>query len=122
MSFSNNTILVLFGGCSTEYGVSLQSAAAGLAHFPPAYTPPPVGITRDGRWLRYFGPADALPADRWQKNAVPAPFRLTAAAARCSGWTARTGGRNLPLPSRFCTAKTARTARCRAYSSWPACR
>ena len=58
MSFSNNTILVLFGGCSTEYGVSLQSAAAVLAHFPPAYTPLPVGITRDGRWLRYFGPAE----------------------------------------------------------------
>ena len=76
MSFSNNTILVLFGGCSTEYGVSLQSAAAVLAHFPPAYTPLPVGITRDGRWLRYFGPADALPADRWQKNAVPCTLSL----------------------------------------------
>ena len=76
MSFSNNTILLLFGGCSTEYGVSLQSAAAVLAHFPPAYTPLPVGITRDGRWLRYFGPADALPADRWQKNAVPCTLSL----------------------------------------------
>ena len=76
MSFANNTILVLFGGCSTEYGVSLQSAAAVLAHFPPAYTPLPVGITRDGRWLRYFGPADALPADRWQKNAVPCTLSL----------------------------------------------
>ena len=76
MSFSNNTILVLFGGCSTEYGVSLQSAAAVLAHFPPAYTPLPVGITRGGRWLRYFGPADALPADRWQKNAVPCTLSL----------------------------------------------
>lgn len=76
MSFANNTILVLFGGCSTEYGVSLQSAAAVLAHFPPAYTPLPVGITRDGRWLRYFGPADVLPADRWQKNAVPCTLSL----------------------------------------------
>ena len=76
MSFANNTILVLFGGCSTEYGVSLQSAAAVLAHFPPAYTPLPVGITRDGRWLRYFGPADSLPADRWQKNAVPCTLSL----------------------------------------------
>ena len=76
MSFANNTILVLFGGCSTEYGVSLQSAAAVLAHFPPAYTPPPGGLTRDGRWPRYFCPADALPADRWQKNAVPCTLSL----------------------------------------------
>ena len=47
-----------------------------LRIFPPAYTPLPVGITRDGRWLRYFGPADALPADRWQKNAVPCTLSL----------------------------------------------
>ena len=52
MSFANNTILVLFGGCSTDYGVSLQSAAGGLAPFPPAYTPLAVGLTRGGRWLR----------------------------------------------------------------------
>ena len=34
------TILVLFGGCSTEYEVSLHSAYAVLSHMDPArYTP-----------------------------------------------------------------------------------
>ena len=46
------TILVLFGGCSTEHGVSLQSAHGMLANLDASrYTPLPVGITRDGRWL-----------------------------------------------------------------------
>ena len=39
-------ILVLFGGCSTEYGVSLESAHAVLSHMDPEkYRPIPVGIT-----------------------------------------------------------------------------
>ena len=48
------TILVLFGGCSTEYEVSLHSAYAVLSHMDPArYTPLAVGITREGQWLCY---------------------------------------------------------------------
>ena len=50
------TILVLFGGCSTEYEVSLHSAYAVLSHMDPArYTPLAVGITREGQWLCYTG-------------------------------------------------------------------
>ena len=46
------TILDLFGGCSTEYEVSLHSAYAVLSHMDPArYTPLAVGITREGQWL-----------------------------------------------------------------------
>ena len=61
------TILVFFGGCSTEYGVSLQSAHGILAHLDPGrYRPLTVGITREGKWLYYSGPADRLPDDRWQ--------------------------------------------------------
>ena len=47
------TILILFGGCSTEYEVSLQSACAVLEHLDPARSQAlPVDINRDGRWLR----------------------------------------------------------------------
>ena len=61
------TILVFFRGCSTEYGVSLQSAHGILAHLDPGrYRPLTVGITREGKWLYYSGPADRLPDDRWQ--------------------------------------------------------
>ncbi len=77
------TILVLFGGCSTEHEVSLQSAAAVLQHLDPArYQALAVGITRDGRWLRYLGPAAALPGGAWQgAGCVPCTLRLDRGAA-----------------------------------------
>ena len=69
-------ILVLFGGCSTEYGVSLESAHAVLSHMnPEKYRPIPVGITREGAWYWYPGPLEAIPQDRWRESppASPAP-------------------------------------------------
>ena len=75
-------IAVLFGGCSPEHEVSLESAHAVLTHLDPArYEAIPVGITREGRWLLYRGPYDALPGDRWQAGdclpAVLSPDRQT---------------------------------------------
>lgn len=62
-------ILVFFGGCSTEYGVSLQSAHAVLTHMDHSrYQPIPVGITQEGQWRYYTGALDAIPADRWQSE------------------------------------------------------
>lgn len=44
-------ILVLFGGCSSEHDVSLQSAQAVLEHLDRRkYRPLPVLISREGRW------------------------------------------------------------------------
>lgn len=64
------TILILFGGCSTEYGVSLQSAHAVLSHLDrQKFTALPVGITRTGVWRLYTGPLDAIPADTWHTDA-----------------------------------------------------
>ena len=73
------TILVLFGGCSTEYGVSLESAHAVLSHMDPEkYRPIPVGITREGAWYWYPGPLEAIPQDRWRESpdCVPCTLRL----------------------------------------------
>ena len=62
-------ILVFFGGCSTEYGVSLQSAHAVLAHMDPArFRPVMVGITREGVWLHYTGGVDGIAADTWREG------------------------------------------------------
>lgn len=62
-------LAVLFGGCSTEYPVSLQSARAVLAHLDTEkYEIYPLGITRQGQWLLYTGPLDALPADTWHRD------------------------------------------------------
>ena len=70
-------ILVLFGGCSTEYGVSLQSAHGVLSHMDRSrWQPIPVGITRTGAWYHYTGPLDAIPADRWQDPALCVPCTL----------------------------------------------
>lgn len=72
-------ILVLFGGCSTEYGVSLESAYAVLTHMDPnRYRPVPVGISQGGAWFWYPGPLEVIPQDRWleQPQCVPCTLRL----------------------------------------------
>ena len=62
------TILFLFGGRSSEYGVSLQSAYGVLTHLDrQRYRPLLVGITREGAWRYYTGPLEALPEDGWWK-------------------------------------------------------
>lgn len=59
-------IAIVFGGCSTEYEVSLQSAAAVLEYLDPGrYEPVPVGITRSGKWLRYEGTMESIRGNTW---------------------------------------------------------
>ena len=61
------TLAVLFGGCSTEYEVSLQSACAILGHMDARqYAPLPVGITREGQWRYFPGPLFHLETGDWQ--------------------------------------------------------
>ena len=61
------TIAVLFGGCSPEYPVSLQSAQAVLEHLDPArFDPLPVVIDPQGRWSLYRGPLSAIGDDTWR--------------------------------------------------------
>ena len=63
-------ICILFGGCSTEYSVSLQSAHAVISSLDrDKYEAVLLGITRDGRWLLYDGPEDAIAADTWHDDA-----------------------------------------------------
>lgn len=63
-------ILFLFGGCSTEYEVSLHSAYAVLSHIDTSSVAPiSVGITREGSWLYYTGELAHLEDDTWQNEA-----------------------------------------------------
>ena len=67
-------ILVLFGGCSSEYGISLQSAA-GVVHAIQAgcHTPVTVGITRGGDWFYCEASPEQIETDIWQTaNTAPA--------------------------------------------------
>lgn len=59
-------LAVLFGGASSEYEVSLQSAAAvleGIDH--KKYEVLMVGITREGDWYRFFGPTAKVADGSW---------------------------------------------------------
>lgn len=76
MKGSKKTIAVIFGGCSTEYGVSLQSSYAVLkAMDKEKYHIVPVGITRDGKWFYYKGDIENIENDTWhmdERNCVSA--------------------------------------------------
>lgn len=59
-------IAVLFGGCSPEYGVSLQSAYAVISHIDSEkYDTVLIGITKQGDWYCYEGDIENIPSDTW---------------------------------------------------------
>lgn len=65
------TIAVIFGGCSPEYGVSLQSAYSVLKNLDNTkYNVIPIGITNDGEWYRYDGSYDNIFNDTWHTDEV----------------------------------------------------
>ena len=64
-------IAILFGGCSSEYPVSLQSAYAIINHVNrEKYEVVLIGITRQGEWFRYDGDYEEIPADTWHENEI----------------------------------------------------
>lgn len=67
-------IAVFFGGISSEYEVSLRSAAAVLESMDKEkYKAVPVGITHGGEWFFYGGDNGRIRADKWQgADCVPA--------------------------------------------------
>lgn len=72
------TIAVLFGGCSPEHSVSLESAAAVLRHMDPdRYIPLMVGITREGVWYRFSGGVEEIAQGRWQESSQLVPAVLS---------------------------------------------
>lgn len=68
------TVLVVFGGCSTEYDVSLQSASAVIRAIDGTkYRVLTMGITRKGEWYLYEGETEGIENNTWQTGkAVPA--------------------------------------------------
>lgn len=60
-------VCVLFGGISPEHAVSLRSAESVLKNMnPDKYHIIPVGITREGQWIRFAGQDySMLPDGRW---------------------------------------------------------
>lgn len=62
-------LAVLFGGVSSEYEVSLQSAAAVIAGVDREKNEViQLGITRAGEWYRYFGGEGAIADGSWEQE------------------------------------------------------
>ncbi len=71
-------IAVLFGGCSTEYDVSLQSAYAVITHMNlDLYEVIMIGITREGNWYRYQGDTSKLLDNTWFMDVSCTPALLS---------------------------------------------
>ncbi len=67
---AGGTIAVFFGGCSTEYEVSLQSACSVIQNMNlDKYNLILVGIDRNtGKWFWYRGEVEAIARDCWQNE------------------------------------------------------
>lgn len=67
MSYIN--IAVLFGGNSSEYGVSLQSASSVMENLSQEkYQVYPIGITPEGEWFYFKGDVEAIKKDHWMSD------------------------------------------------------
>lgn len=62
-------IAVIFGGNSTEYEVSLQSASSVLGNIDTdKFDIIPIGITRSGEWYHYTGEIEKIPDNTWSED------------------------------------------------------
>ncbi|MGM9942015.1 MAG: D-alanine--D-serine ligase VanG [Bulleidia sp.] len=70
-------IAVLFGGKSSEYAVSLQSAQAVLEHLDHTkYDILPIGITQSGKWYLYTGAYENIGNDSWHTTGQIHPVTI----------------------------------------------
>lgn len=68
------TVAVIFGGASSEYEVSLRSAAFVISGIErEKYDLALVGITKDGRWFYYTGPEEYIASDSWNQAEYATP-------------------------------------------------
>lgn len=72
-------VAVFFGGCSSEYSVSLESASAVISNLDiTKYNPVLIGITHDGDWYYYTGNVENIQNNTWKndKDCTPAVLSL----------------------------------------------
>lgn len=67
------TLLVIFGGKSSEYTISLRSATSVLNNLDASkYCILKLGIRRDGAWRLFYGENSEIENDTWQQHTFPA--------------------------------------------------
>ncbi len=65
---------IIFGSRSTEYEISLMSAASVLRAIDKTkFQPVTIGITRDGEWRLYEGDYDSIENNTWVEKSKPLP-------------------------------------------------
>lgn len=78
MSEKKRNVAVFFGGFSTEYSVSLESAYSVICNLDPQkYHPLPIGISQEGRWYYFEGDVSKIPADTWLNDSDCTPVLLS---------------------------------------------
>ena len=66
------TVGIIFGGASSEYEVSLRSAASVLRNIPSdRYDVVTIGISKEGCWFYYYGSIDDIERDEWESSSLP---------------------------------------------------
>ena len=67
-------LLVIFGGASSEYEVSLRSSASVLRNIDrEKYNVLTLGITKEGKWYFYTGDIDSIENNSWCKDELTTP-------------------------------------------------
>ena len=78
MSDNRLNVAVFFGGFSSEYSVSLESAYSVICNLKKEkYRAIPVGISKEGKWFYYGGDIQKIPVDEWQSDAQCIPALLS---------------------------------------------
>ncbi len=85
---TNRTIkaAVLFGGCSSEYKVSLSSACAVLSAMDKGlFTPVMIGLSQEGQWFLYQGEIERIGRDTWhnEEDCTPVVWQFQGGKTPC---------------------------------------
>lgn len=77
-SMEKYRIAIMFGGCSSEYGVSLESAYSVICNLDrERFEPVMIGISKKGDWFYFFGDVQKIREDAWCDSSVCVPAALS---------------------------------------------
>ena len=85
-------VAVIFGGCSPEYSVSLESAHAVVTHMDRTrYNPVLIGISSAGNWYHFTGAAEKIKSDTFGSDNRWYGEDFSGCRFPCSAWAQRGG-------------------------------
>ncbi len=71
-------VAILFGGCSPEYRVSLESAHSVITYLDTeTFTPLLIGISQTGDWFLFKGDVEKIAADTWCNSSDCSPVAVS---------------------------------------------